>query len=93
MPGDRGHAERADLIPGVPWVHLPVTMGYDRFPEQLVDEKAALYRELGPGAVLLFTHDADTAAATLSVDPKGRYGIEVRFAELERLDLDQSSPS
>src|SRR5690348_2104905 len=25
----------ADLIPGRPWVHLPVTMGYDRNPELL----------------------------------------------------------
>ena len=24
-----------DLIPGAPWVHLPLTMGYDRFPEGL----------------------------------------------------------
>lgn len=23
----------SDLAPGVPWVHLPITMGYDRFPE------------------------------------------------------------
>lgn len=29
----------ADLIPGTSWIHLPVTMGYDRFPEQLINEK------------------------------------------------------
>ena len=28
-----------DLIPGTPWVHLPITMGYDRYPELLIDEK------------------------------------------------------
>ena len=28
-----------DLVPGVPWVHLPITMGYDRYPELLIDEK------------------------------------------------------
>lgn len=83
----------ADLIPGVPWVHLPVTMGYDRFPEQLVDEKAALYHELGTGTLLLFTHDAEAAAATLTVDPKGRYGVATRYSELDRLDLDQLPPS
>ena len=27
-----------DLIPGAPWVHLPITMGYDRFPEGLIEE-------------------------------------------------------
>ena len=31
-----------DLVPGTPWVHLPITMGYDRFPELLIDEKRAL---------------------------------------------------
>ena len=36
----------ADLIPGVPWVHLPITMGYDRYPERLIDEKRALYQRL-----------------------------------------------
>lgn len=96
LPQLLGHSTTAvfcaDLIPGVPWVHLPVTMGYDRFPEQLVDEKAALYRELGAGALLLFTHDTDTAAATLSVEPTGRYGVDVRYAELDRLELDQGAP-
>ncbi|MCA8938616.1 MAG: MBL fold metallo-hydrolase, partial [Planctomycetes bacterium] len=28
-----------DLIPGRPWVHVPITMGYDRAPELLIDEK------------------------------------------------------
>ena len=36
----------ADLIPGRPWVHLPITMGYDRYPELLIDEKAALLTDL-----------------------------------------------
>ncbi|HJT99193.1 MAG TPA: MBL fold metallo-hydrolase, partial [Rhodanobacteraceae bacterium] len=34
-----GVAFCADLIPGRPWVHLPVTMGYDRNAELLIDEK------------------------------------------------------
>ncbi|HEY0310753.1 MAG TPA: MBL fold metallo-hydrolase, partial [Luteimonas sp.] len=29
----------ADLIPGRPWVHVPITMGYDRNAELLIDEK------------------------------------------------------
>jgi glyoxylase-like metal-dependent hydrolase (beta-lactamase superfamily II) len=32
----------ADLIPGTAWVHQAITMGYDRFPERLVDEKGEL---------------------------------------------------
>ncbi|MCX6128164.1 MAG: MBL fold metallo-hydrolase, partial [Proteobacteria bacterium] len=34
-----------DLIPGKNWVHLPITMGYDRFAEQVIDEKQKLYDE------------------------------------------------
>ena len=26
-----------DLVPGAAWVHLPITMGYDRSAEQLID--------------------------------------------------------
>ena len=36
----------ADLIPGKPWVHVPITMGYDRYPERLIDEKSALLTDL-----------------------------------------------
>lgn len=28
-----------NLVPGTPWVHLPITMGYDRYPEKLIDER------------------------------------------------------
>ncbi|HMB42462.1 MAG TPA: MBL fold metallo-hydrolase, partial [Luteimonas sp.] len=36
----------ADLIPGRPWVHVPITMGYDRNPELLIDEKRELLDDL-----------------------------------------------
>jgi len=63
-----------DLIPGVPWVHLPITMGYDRFPELLIDEKQALLADLvSRGGRLLFTHDPDTALAGVERDARGRY--------------------
>jgi glyoxylase-like metal-dependent hydrolase (beta-lactamase superfamily II) len=81
----------ADLIPGVPWIHLPITMGYDRFPEQLVDEKEQLYGQLGHGGLLLFTHDPDLAAATLGEESPGRYVAASRHAQLHRLDLDALS--
>ena len=32
----------ADFVPGAAWVHVPITMGYDRYPEMLIDEKARL---------------------------------------------------
>ena len=56
----------SDLVPGKPWVHLPVTMGYDRFPELLVDEKAKLFeRVLAKQGRLFFTHDPDTAFVSI----------------------------
>ena len=64
----------ADLIPGKAWVHLPITMGYDRYPELLIDEKAALLGDLEQrGGRLFFTHDPDIALARIAKDAKGRY--------------------
>ncbi len=66
----------ADLIPGVPWVHAPITMGYDRFPERLIDEKTALLEELlSRGGRLFFTHDAEIAAARVVRDARGRFNV------------------
>lgn len=65
----------ADLIPGRPWVHLPVTMGYDRCPEILIDEKRAfLDDKLARGVRLYFTHDTGCALAAVTRDERGRYG-------------------
>lgn len=64
----------ADLIPGAPWVHLPITMGYDRFPERLIDEKRALLEDLLPrDGRLFFPHDPDVALAAAGQDERGRY--------------------
>jgi len=54
-----------DLIPGVPWVHVPVTMGYDRFPEQLIDEKQEVYKKY-EGDWFYFTHDPRYCMARVS---------------------------
>lgn len=67
----------SDLVPGTPWVHVPITMGYDRFPERLIDEKARLFPELlARGTRLFFTHDRAAACAELSRDERGRYGTQ-----------------
>ena len=59
-----------DLVPGTPWVNLPITMGYDRYPEALVEEKAEmLARALEQDAWLVFPHDGDFAASRLDMDP------------------------
>lgn len=73
---DRPVVFAADLIPGVPWVHLPITMGYDRFPERLIDEKTALLGDLlAREGRLFFTHDNQVAVGRVSRDEKGRYGV------------------
>jgi glyoxylase-like metal-dependent hydrolase (beta-lactamase superfamily II) len=65
----------ADLIPGRPWVHLPITMGYDRFPELLIDEKRALLEGLlGRKGRLFYTHDAGAALSGFARDERGRFG-------------------
>jgi glyoxylase-like metal-dependent hydrolase (beta-lactamase superfamily II) len=74
-PGKEEHAVVfvGDLVPGTPWVHLPMTMGYDRFPEQLVDEKTALLGELSQRRVWLFyTHDPEVAMSRVIRGPDGR---------------------
>jgi glyoxylase-like metal-dependent hydrolase (beta-lactamase superfamily II) len=65
----------ADLIPGRPWVHLPVTMGYDRSPELLIDEKREFLDSMrARGVRLFFTHDPGCALAAVARDQSGRYG-------------------
>lgn len=64
----------SDMIPGAPWVHLPITMGYDRFPEGLIDEKRVLLSDLSTrGGRLFFTHDPAVASAKVAVDERGRF--------------------
>ena len=65
-----------DLIPGQPWVHLPLTMGYDRFPEGLIEEKERLLDSLlARNGRLVFTHDPQVAIGRVSRDEQQRYGL------------------
>lgn len=83
-----GVAFCADLIPGRPWVHVPITMGYDRYPELLVDEKSRfLADKLARGVRLFFTHDRDCALATLVRDDKGRYATAGEQSALDGATL------
>jgi glyoxylase-like metal-dependent hydrolase (beta-lactamase superfamily II) len=73
----------ADLIPGRPWVHLPVTMGYDRYPERLIDEKDEFLADmLARDVRLFFTHDTGCALASVQRDAKGRFSTACEQAEL-----------
>jgi glyoxylase-like metal-dependent hydrolase (beta-lactamase superfamily II) len=73
----------ADLIPGRPWVHVPITMGYDRNAELLIDEKRDfLADKLARNVHLYFTHDPGCALARVVRDERGRYGTANEVAEL-----------
>ncbi len=64
----------ADLVPGKAWVHLPITMGYDRYAEKVIDEKQQLFDDLLPRkGRLFFTHDPDICSGRLAKNEKGRF--------------------
>jgi glyoxylase-like metal-dependent hydrolase (beta-lactamase superfamily II) len=82
----------ADLIPGRPWVHVPITMGYDRYPEMLIDEKSALLADLlARHGRLFFTHDPEIALARVARDAKGRYYTVDELAEV--ISMSDAPPS
>jgi len=77
-----------DLIPGKAWVHLPITMGYDRYPEKVIDEKEELYHEaVSEGWLVFYTHDASVAASRIVKDEKGRYVPKDEQQSLNRFPL------
>jgi glyoxylase-like metal-dependent hydrolase (beta-lactamase superfamily II) len=77
-----------DLIPGTHWVHLPITMGYDRFPELLIEEKKELLEGLLlRGGRLFFTHDPQVALAGLARDERGRFKAIEQMASLTQEPL------
>jgi len=79
-----GVAFCADLIPGRPWVHVPITMGYDRNAELLIDEKRAFLEDkLARNVHLFFTHDPGCALAQVVRDDKGRFATAHEVAELK----------
>jgi glyoxylase-like metal-dependent hydrolase (beta-lactamase superfamily II) len=78
----------ADLIPGRPWVHVPITMGYDRNAELLIDEKREFLEDMRARNVhLFFTHDPDCALAQVVRDDKGRFGTAHETAALQARSL------
>ncbi len=77
-----------DLVPGRAWVHLPITMGYDRFPEQLIDEKETVYRRaVAEDWLLFFTHDSEAAASHVRPNAAGKFEPVQVQPVLNRLPL------
>jgi len=86
--GGGGVLYASDLVPGRPWLHGPITMGYDRAPEQLVDEKQALLgRAIREGLAVFFTHDPACAMATVGRDERGRFVAVDPMASVDALRL------
>ncbi len=76
----------ADLIPGRPWVHSAITMGYDRYPELLINEKTTLLdRLVDEGGSIFFTHDPDCAIAKVLRNERGRFEAVQQRPSLEGL--------
>jgi glyoxylase-like metal-dependent hydrolase (beta-lactamase superfamily II) len=64
----------SDLIPGMAWVHHAITMGYDRYPEQVINEKLALLNDMVKrNGSLFFTHDEKVSRATVEKNEKGKF--------------------
>lgn len=85
--GDLSIVFVGDLMPGLLWVNLPITMGYDRNSENLIDEKSRLLeRAYNNKAFLFFTHDPLYAVSKLGFDEKKkRYVPEYPEKEFHRI--------
>jgi glyoxylase-like metal-dependent hydrolase (beta-lactamase superfamily II) len=89
IPSDDGAIVfAADLIPGRPWMHVPITMGYDRWPERLIDEKVTLLEDLvNRRGRLFFTHDHDIAMSRVEREPTGKFGPGESWPELSAMKI------
>ena len=77
-----------DLIPGRHWVHVPITMGYDRYPEMLIDEKSELYKTaLAEKWLILYTHDSEYSSSYIKQDEKGRYTFDQPIESLSSFEM------
>jgi glyoxylase-like metal-dependent hydrolase (beta-lactamase superfamily II) len=77
-----------DLIPGAAWLNPAITMGYDRFPEGLIDEKKQiLKRAAAEGWILFFTHDPEIVACTIKTAANGKYEMDQIYKNLDNLPI------
>jgi glyoxylase-like metal-dependent hydrolase (beta-lactamase superfamily II) len=82
----------ADMVPGVAWLHASITMGYDRYPEHLVDEKAGIFQQCAErGTVIVYTHDPRAAASRVERDARGRFVASGAIGEFQRWNLDETN--
>lgn len=66
----------ADMIPTAHHVPVPYVMGYDLSAEKTMAEKEAfLNRAATEGWIVVYEHDAETSASTITKDEKGRFMV------------------
>ncbi len=69
----------SDLIPTLAHVRAAYTMGFDQWPNRLIEEKVALLADVAADdGLLVFVHDPDTVAARIQ---EGAHGYSVRCKE------------
>ena len=77
-----------DLIPGTPWVNLPITMGYDRFPELLIDEKSLVYKSAVPQEWQMFyTHDPVVTCSRVIKNEKNKFEASEPLSSIVRREI------
>lgn len=77
-----------DLIPGTHWLHNAITMGYDRYPEQLINEKSKLYEEaITQNWLLFYTHDPEIVMSNCVRNAKGRICPQNAYTELKSMHI------
>jgi glyoxylase-like metal-dependent hydrolase (beta-lactamase superfamily II) len=88
------HAELlfgADMVPGVAWLNASITMGYDRYPEALVDEKAGIFQQcVERRTVVVYTHDPRVSSSRIERDERGRFKPSDTFGEFSRWNLNEA---
>lgn len=78
----------ADMIPGENWVHLPITMGYDRCPESLINEKKKILDYCSESHCQIFyTHDPESACSKVELSDDKRYVPVASQQQLNRFKL------
>lgn len=74
-----------DLIPGVAWINPSITMGYDRYPELLIDEKSWLFgKPQLEKMLLLYTHDPKVVCSGVEKAEKGKMTAVGHLESLKR---------
>jgi hypothetical protein len=67
-------------------------MGYDRYPEQLIEEKQTFLEDkIARGVRLFFTHDLDCAMARAARDERGKFHAIEQFSIVAGMVLDDST--